>query len=1015
MMASIHDELLRIIARAASPTERANVAWFEPFKEQPHLEQRASQWAEACGATGNPELFQTYLNARGLEGEAFARAISDGSVKDEARLPAWAVLFLELMESLADAETKGEAAASPFAQLGASNPFDDLLLPFVLTGARYLEQKTSSLDVSISERAQRRLLELLGARLASAIIHVVDNEMQTLYAASGLLKQMGFAPRTHLDGTLSGWLSRLQSYPALARIIAVVFQNWRDYVSEMLERLELDRGFLEREMFGGKPLGTLDNIIGDAGDLHDHGRAVALLMFDNGNRLAYKPKDLRISAAFLDLAAMLNRNGLKLPLHVRKILPRGQYAWEEWVEHQPCAEESEVERFYFRMGELIRLLQLLGARDFWLDNLIACGEQPVFIDLEMAFQQTLSPPPQLLPAELLSFNKLVETVVPIGAIAMVTPVGQGIKAEDLGALTPVREFQTPFKFSYSSPMRNLIAPQMKKNDNTKWSKTDYAPVLNGKPQRADEHVSQLIAGYKAMQESLRANRDELLADDGIFAALSDYPLRHINRDTWSCIRIINDSTRTPLLVDGFNRELFFEGLMKVALDGGRLDAKLLKITESEIESMRDTDVPLFRALPASSTLMLSNGGTLADYFYQTSLSRIRDRLASIEDFQTGEQVDFIRASLATGLHEAKWSPPAKPSETRPSPSKDFWLDKAIELGDFILSESLRSPAGELSWLGLIYHPDVDLRSVDVLRADLISGTCGLSLLFTMLFEVTGLRRFADASRAALSSTGHSIRDRHPLIRLLEHPAASSSRHVACGAYYGVGGQIYALRRSAEALKDDGLKELFAAYLEMLPLSKLCERAHLDLISGLAGLLISILPFEHEAMNEAARPIAHKLAERLLDLCSDEADLVSPYPADASLLRGLPDMREGLALCLARFQKSLDPRADENLNSMLLKCLNSLETREHDESTLWAGLSIRELSGQPFDDLLQHAEAQSRIAPEELSSQSLLNQLENMLKAFRLTLDEQYYARAVQLAEQFIERREQSGSWFPDSF
>jgi type 2 lantibiotic biosynthesis protein LanM len=972
---------------------------------------------------GSQELFQQYLQARGLGDDLFTRAISDGTVGDASQLPLWAEVFVELMESFAEATTAtapGDAAPTPFAELGASNPFDDLLSPFIRRGERALEQKINGLDLSISTQAQARMLELLGARLASAVIHVVDNEMQTLHAAGGLLKQLGFAPRQHLDGSLAGWMARLQRYPVLARIIAVVFQNWRNYISEMLDRLADDTSLLELKLFAGKPLGTLDNFIGDAGDLHDHGRAVALLLFDNGNRVAYKPKDLRISAAFLELTALLNSSGLELPLHVRKIITRGEYAWEEWVEYYPCQSEQEVERFYFRMGMQIRLLQFLGARDFWLDNLIACGEHPVFIDLEMAFQQTLPAPPQLLPAELLSFNKLIETVVPIGAIAMVTPVGQGIKAEDLGALTPVREFQTPFKFSYSSPMRNLIAPHLKKNDNAKWRKSDYAPVLNGRPALAAEHVCEILAGYRAMQACLRENKAALGSEGGTLAAIRDFPLRHINRDTWSCIRIINDSTRTPLLVDGFNRELFFEGLVKVALDGNRLDPKLVKITESEIESLRDLDVPLFRALPSDATLFLSNGGTLSDYFSQTSLASILDRLNSIEDFETDEQVDFISSSLATGPHQVSHTQNVNGRTARTAATREYWLDEAVKLGDFILSESVRSSDGDLSWLGLIYHPDVDLRSIDVLRPDLLSGTCGLSVLFTSLYEMTGFARFGEAARAALASTIHSIKDRHPLVRLLENTGAGSQRLIACGAYYGVGGQIYSLRRCAEALKSAELEEMVTAYLKMLPLPKLMEHAHVDLISGLAGLLISILPFEGQAIRVEAQPIAHMLAGRLLELCQDGASAVSsPYPADAALLKGLPDMRDGLALSLARLKRVSDALSMESLNDSIRQALISLETRDTDalsnKPSLWANLSIRRLSGQTYEDLLPHVRAQAAMAPAQLSSQRLLDQLETMLTAFRMTQEQQLYERAASLAEQLIDRRDATGSWFPDSF
>ena len=89
---------------------------------------------------------------------------------------------------------------------------------------------------------------------------------------------------------------------------------------------------------------------------------MAKLTFAGGQQVVYKPKDLRVSALFQDLLADLNESGLSPRLAVRTIIPRGRYAWEEFVTHSPCETESDVRDYYVRMGALARVLQLLGAR-----------------------------------------------------------------------------------------------------------------------------------------------------------------------------------------------------------------------------------------------------------------------------------------------------------------------------------------------------------------------------------------------------------------------------------------------------------------------------------------------------------------------------------------------------------------------------------------------------------------------------------------------------------------------------
>jgi len=1019
-MPSLSAELLLIITRAASPIERAGGEWFEPLPVQPPgtIEKRTLQWINTVTG-GDKEVFEQYLKARGLSHEAFVRAISEGTVNTAAQLPEWGKVFLEIMESFASIGPEALAPPQP-SQRETSNPFYAVLLPFRQIAAAELRKKISSLDLSISDRAEAQLLYILVARLSYATIHVVDNEMQTALATSSLMKQLGITPRPHLDGSLTGWMDRFSRYPVLARMVSVVLKNWRNYVFELLERLAQDRALLEEQLFAGQPLGTLEGVIGDAGDLHDQGRAVALLVFSGGSRLAYKPKDLRISIVFLNLVSLLNSLGPEMTLHFRRIFHRGQYAWEEWVEHQPCGSAEEVDSFYFRMGMVVRLLQLLGARDFWLDNLIACGGYPVFIDLEMAFQQTMALPTQLLPAEQIAFAKLIETIVPMGAITMVTPIGQGLKAEDLGALTPVREFQTPFKFSYSSPMMALLAPHLKKNDNTRWYKTDYTPVLDGRPALAADYLDRVIAGYKSMNGFLIANRPALLSETGPFKDVGDFPLRHITRDTWSCLRIINDSLRTALLVDGFQRELFFEGLMRVAVDGNRPSAQLIKVLESEIQSLRDLDVPLFRALPSQTKLLLSNGGEIPGYFSETSISRIMDRIRALDDFAVNEHCDFIRSSFATGPHKAWRSQRANGGSRRPAPTREFWLEEAIKLGDFILAQSLRSGEGDLAWLGLIYHPDIDLRSLDVLRPDLLSGTCGLSVLFSGLYEMTGMDRFRDAARGALVTTERSIHGDHPLFKVLGRTGPSRSRFIASGGYFGMGGQFYALRRCAEALNAPDLDKTITAYLDLLPLAELCEHSHIDLISGLAGLLLSILPFHGAALTDPALPVASVLAEYLLDLCQQgNGSLKDFYPENVSLREGLPDLFTGLALCFARLEKSIVSPPLEPLRNRIAPAITALEALKPPDVVrrpcLWASLSIRHLLGQPYDDLLERVKEQTIADPSQLNSQRLLDLLETALTAFRITQNEQFLGCAKKTAFHLIEWRFAGGSWFPDSF
>ena len=64
------------------------------------------------------------------------------------------------------------------------------------------------------------------------------------------------------------------------------------------------------------------------------------------------------------------------------MLNRDGYGWVEYVEYQPCSDETAVERFYQRAGMLLCSIYVLRGNDCHHENLIASGEHLVLIDME---------------------------------------------------------------------------------------------------------------------------------------------------------------------------------------------------------------------------------------------------------------------------------------------------------------------------------------------------------------------------------------------------------------------------------------------------------------------------------------------------------------------------------------------------------------------------------------------------------------------------------------------------------
>ena len=136
-------------------------------------------------------------------------------------------------------------------------------------------------------------------------------------------------------------------------------------------------------MFGaGTELGQVVSVMPALSDLHNQGRSAIALTFASGLRLIYKPKDLGLDEAWCKLLAWLNQHGLPLPFKLVRALNRSPYGWVEFVDYQPCQDPDAARRYYQRAGMLLCLVYAWAGTDCHHENVMACGEHPVLLDLE---------------------------------------------------------------------------------------------------------------------------------------------------------------------------------------------------------------------------------------------------------------------------------------------------------------------------------------------------------------------------------------------------------------------------------------------------------------------------------------------------------------------------------------------------------------------------------------------------------------------------------------------------------
>ncbi|NMO20535.1 type 2 lantipeptide synthetase LanM [Pyxidicoccus fallax] len=706
--------------------------------------------------------------------------------------------------------------------------------------------------------ARRDLVLILSGRLMRACLKMLALEWRS-HEALGL--------RGGLDPGVDTWRERFRAYPVLAEQMGGIFLRWRTHVRELLSRLATDREALGRAMWRGRAPGALAHVDGDAGDLHAGGRAVAVLRFEDERRVVYKPKDLRITRAVLDLYSLLNGAGLPLGLHVHTVLCRRGHAWEEYVAATPCETATGAERFYLRAGMLARLMQLLEAQDLWLDNLVAHGEHPVLVDLEMVLQPR---PAGRAPgtAKRAAEDFLSESVAPLGLLAAPFGLAPGLPAEDLGALTPAREFLIPRP---CEPVRDALEGRHRpcRDGYTVETHTRHVPFFQEQPARASDHLEALREGYRAMHATLRANHARLPLRE-----LARLPVRYVHRDTWTYHRILEVLTEPRVLASAKVHEKELGSILRTS--EGQPRARALKAAAREEQAaLRALEIPYFTCHPGDDALLGPGRQPVSARFFEgTALERLRARIEELDAFPLARHDALLRSTLASGRHEAV--PPPRPL-LRSGGGVPDWLAEAISIGDLLLRESFTGDGG-LAWLGLRHEPHYKLRQLDVLGPDLLSGSAGVAIALAELAAASRLPRFRDAALAALAPA------RAALANDSDGPwTRAPDGTVEVGAFRGIGARLYALHRCAAALELPELAREARARARTLPIEQLAERASLDLVTGAPGLLLALRAC---GATEPARRLAKTLQVRL----QHEA---TPVPLHVA---GLPDTLSTLVLC-----------------------------------------------------------------------------------------------------------------------
>ncbi len=641
-------------------------------------------------------------------------------------------------------------------------------------------------------------------------------------------------------------LRLLSEYPVLAAQLIQHADMWRQTTLEVLQRLHLDWTAIV-ETFA---LGTEEELAGiqiSAGDQHRAGRSVAILRFRSGLRLVYKPRNLALDIAFQDLLHTVESWGFRPGFRTLQVLNRETHGWAEHVETKPCDCLPEVARFYQRQGGYLALLYALRATDIHYDNVLACGEHPVIIDLETLLQ------PGSIIDDPLADDPLHDSILQVGLLPLRSwenEASAGLDVSSLGGPGGQMPPRPEMFWAKQGTDEMHLTRRMRQIEPV----TRHHPQLDGHFPPATEYVEEITAGFSRMYNILLARREELLSSQGPLDGFLDTEVRVILRPTSVYSLMLRESFHPDFLRDALDRDRFFDKLWKQVPKR----PCLARVIAAEQRALWQRDIPLFSAHPRNRHLALPSCQQLDNFFTQSAEELVRDRLQNLGTRDHEQQLWFIRASisiLSTSNPERDAAHQiASPPDSLPAISGEQLIALAMEIADALCQRTLEQ-GDEVRWLGLLPTRQGAFK-IATLGPDLYSGQAGITFFLAYLGHLCDAPKYTEAARRSCATL---------LADLPGAPVVSESP----GAFTGLSGILYLLYHLSTLWQEPVLLDRALELSSQLVPRVKYDQA-LDLVNGCAGCIAALADLARSRPDESLLGLLTDCGEHLLGQAVEQA-------------------------------------------------------------------------------------------------------------------------------------------------
>ncbi|GHO54866.1 type 2 lanthipeptide synthetase LanM family protein [Ktedonobacter robiniae] len=693
-------------------------------------------------------------------------------------------------------------------------------------------------------------------------------------------------------------LAFLEEYVVLARLLIEGIESWLEVHLEILRRLCRDWKEIRATFCPDQDPGMLIEIQGGQGDTHRGGQSVSVLRWSSGFRLVYKPRPLSTDIHFQKLLLWLNEHGFQPAFRPFTLLSREQYGWVEFLPSTTCQSKDELERFYQRQGGFLALLYALQAADFHAENLIACGEHPFLIDLEVLFLPLAGDPEEASEdnQEAHVVDGPPRTVLNIGLLPSRIWSDENQDGVDISGVggRPGQLSAVPV-----STLQGMGTDEMSiKRERVEMALGQNLPTLQGQFVDPFDYSECLVTGFTSVYRLLLAHREELVTR--MIPLFAQDEVRCLVRHTQFYYTLLEHSHHPNVLRDALDRDRLFDRLW-FTVD---IIPPLLHVIDAETADMWAGDIPFFYSRASSRDLMSYRGERIPKFFVESGLDMVQREILRLNERDLALQSWLIRSSfiyLVNGSNRNLY--PSLQLDPTPRPfSHERALDAALAVGER-LHELMLENGEFIDWMGVSIF-DQEAWGLGPAGADLYAGNAGIIFFLAYLGALAGKEKYSTIARRALKMLRGQVEFHRKVVGAFN-----------VGVYNGIASYVYLLSHLGTLWNEPALfseaEECVRAIVGQVPTDEM-----LDVVAGSASAIAAFLSLYHVHPSETTLDAAIACGERLLEKKVQlEVGIGWITKTEDAPLAGLGHGNAGIALNLLRLA---DISGDERFREAALQ-------------------------------------------------------------------------------------------------